>query len=132
MIRLSICGHTRLEAAKKLGMERVPCIRCDDLSPEKVKALRLADNKVGEFSIWDEDLLSEELEELAQFEDFQMLDFGFIDEKEDATNDSATDDKGVSTESEYCIIVECETESELQDTFERLSEEGYKCRISTL
>lgn len=43
-----ICGHTRLLAAKQLGMEEVPCIVADDLTDEQIKAFRLADNKVAE------------------------------------------------------------------------------------
>ena len=42
-----IAGHTRYKAAKKLGLNKVPCIVADDLTDEQVKAFRLADNKVG-------------------------------------------------------------------------------------
>jgi ParB/RepB/Spo0J family partition protein len=42
-----VAGHTRYKAAKKLGMEKVPCIVADDLSEAQIKAFRLADNKVG-------------------------------------------------------------------------------------
>lgn len=71
-----INGHTRLKAAKKLGLEEVPVIIADDLSEEQVKAFRLADNKVGEIATWDEEALAIELEELGNF-DFDMSDFGF-------------------------------------------------------
>lgn len=55
--RVIVCGHTRLMAAKSLGMSEVPCIFADDLTDEQVKAYRLADNKVAEFAEWDMDLL---------------------------------------------------------------------------
>ena len=42
-----ITGHTRLKAAKKLGIEEVPCIIADDLTPAQIKAFRIADNKVA-------------------------------------------------------------------------------------
>ena len=42
-----IAGHTRYKAAKKLGLNKVPCVVADDLMDEQVKAFRLADNKVG-------------------------------------------------------------------------------------
>ena len=42
-----IAGHTRLKAAKKLGLETVPVIIADDLTPAQVKAYRIADNKVA-------------------------------------------------------------------------------------
>lgn len=70
-----VTGHTRLKAAKKLGLAEVPCIMADDLSEEQIKAFRLADNKVSEFASWDFDLLNIELEDL----DIDMADFGFAD-----------------------------------------------------
>lgn len=69
-----IAGHTRLKASKKLGYKEVPCIIADDLTPEQIKAFRLADNKVGEMAEWDLDLLNEELEDII---DINMEDFGF-------------------------------------------------------
>ena len=58
-----VIGHCRALAAKKLGMESVPCVCVDDLTPEQVNALRLVDNKSNE-SDWDFDLLADELEGL--------------------------------------------------------------------
>ena len=55
-----VIGHCRALAAKKLGMEEVPCVCVDDLTPEQVNALRLVDNKSNE-SDWDFDLLADEL-----------------------------------------------------------------------
>ena len=48
-----VCGHTRYKAAVDLGLQSVPCIVADDLTDEQIKAFRLADNKVSEFSVWD-------------------------------------------------------------------------------
>ena len=59
-----IIGHTRLKAAKKLGLKTVPVLVRDDLSPEQVAALRLADNKTAELAEWDEPLLAAELDAL--------------------------------------------------------------------
>ena len=50
-------GHTRLKAAKKLGLQSVPCIIADDLTESQIKAFRLADNKVSEIATWNLDLL---------------------------------------------------------------------------
>lgn len=69
-----IAGHTRYEAAKRLGCRTVPCIIADDLTPEQVKAFRLADNKTAELAEWDWDLLAEEL---AEIETIDMDAFGF-------------------------------------------------------
>ena len=60
--KVLITGHTRLKAAKKLGIRKIPCIMADDLSDEQIKAFRLADNMVGESSLWDDDLLKIELD----------------------------------------------------------------------
>ncbi|MDY6148941.1 MAG: ParB N-terminal domain-containing protein [Porphyromonas sp.] len=56
-----VCGHTRLRAAKRLKMKTVPCVMADDLTPEQIKAFRLADNKTAEFASWDIDMLNSEL-----------------------------------------------------------------------
>lgn len=68
-----IAGHTRLKAAKKLGIVEVPTIMADDLTPEQARAFRLVDNKVGEIAEWDMNLLADELIGL----DFGGFDFGF-------------------------------------------------------
>lgn len=68
-----VIGHGRLLAARQAGLQRVPCVRVEDLSDAQVKALRLADNRVAE-SEWDEDLLKLELDDIA---DIDMSDFGF-------------------------------------------------------
>lgn len=67
-----VAGHTRLKAAKKLGIEKVPTITADDLTDDQIKAFRIADNKVAEFSKWDYIKLGEELGGLA----IDMSEFG--------------------------------------------------------
>lgn len=56
-----VVGHTRLEAAKELGIQKVPVVKTHDLSPDLVQEYRLVDNKTSELSLWDEDLLSTEM-----------------------------------------------------------------------
>ena len=67
-----IAGHTRYKASLKLGLETVPCIIASDLNEEQIKAFRIADNKVSEFSEWDFGKLDLELEDI----DLDMEDFG--------------------------------------------------------
>ena len=74
-----IIGHGRLEAAKKLKYESVPCTIADNLSKDEINALRLADNKLNE-SEWDMEIvnmelegLDEELKELTGFEPMEVL-----------------------------------------------------------
>ena len=84
--KVIVAGHTRLRAAKKLGLKEVPVIVAEDLTDEQVKAFRLADNKTAEFSEWNEDLLINELLEL-QTSEFEMIRFGFDEIEEDAEED---------------------------------------------
>ena len=70
-----IAGHTRLKAAKMLGMETVPVVVADNLTPAQVNAYRLADNKVAEAATWDIDALAVELEGLEVDFDMTMFDF---------------------------------------------------------
>lgn len=82
-----ICGHTRYKAAQTLGLKTVPCIVADDLTPKQIKAYRIADNKVSDYSIWDNKILLEELGDLADiFTGFDIgtLDFDVFNEKENA------------------------------------------------
>lgn len=79
-----VAGHTRHKAAKKLGLEKVPCIVADDLSDEQIRAFRLADNKTAELADWNEDLLAQEL---AEIEDIDMTLFGFGDEESDLADE---------------------------------------------
>jgi DNA modification methylase len=61
-----IVGHTRFKAAKKLGLLHVPVHIATDMSPEAVKAYRIADNRTAENAEWDFDLLPIEIGELEQ------------------------------------------------------------------
>lgn len=84
-----IIGHCRALAAKKLGMDEVPCVSMDDLTPEQVNALRLVDNKSNE-SDWDFDLLADELPGL----DLSAFDFDWglpIEEESEVIEDTAPD-----------------------------------------
>lgn len=75
-----VTGHTRLKAAKKLGMTEVPVIIADDLTPKQIKKFRLADNKVSEFSEWNDSLLDLEALDLGGFEELSQFGFDVIDE----------------------------------------------------
>ena len=69
-----IDGHTRLKAAHKPGLKQVPVIVADDLTPEQVKAFRLADNKTGELAQWD---MAKPGIELEGIDEIDMGEFGF-------------------------------------------------------
>ena len=71
-----IVGHTRLKAAEKLGLAKVPVIVASDLTDEQARAYRLADNRTGEIAMWDRPILDDELRRIL---DIDMMDFGFLE-----------------------------------------------------
>lgn len=91
-----VIGHGRLEAAKRLGYDTVPCVRADDLTEDQIKALRLADNKTNE-SDWDFDFLDLEIDDIT---DIDMSQFGFdVFDPDDYGTDFTLDD---GDKSEIC------------------------------
>lgn len=92
-----VAGHTRLKAAKQLGLEEVPCIVADDLTEEQIQAFRLADNKVSEIAEWDDTILKIELDDIVNID---MTDFGFeFDDEEEI-------EKEVEPEVEFTEVLE--------------------------
>lgn len=77
-----VCGHTRLLAAQRLGLKKVPVYVASDLTPEQVRAYRLADNKTAELATWNKERLAEELQAIAgsSFKlDLGLLGFSQVD-----------------------------------------------------
>lgn len=107
-----VAGHTRLKAAKNLGLKEVPCIIADDLTDEQIKAFRLADNKVSEAAEWDYDLLDLELDDLL---DFDMTVFGFeFEEVEEPDDDEPKENERERTMDAYNL-----------NEYDELSTEGF-------
>jgi len=91
-------GHLRLKAALHLGLETVPVVLADDLTPMQIKAFRILANRSATWADWDEDLLRLELEEL-QLDDFDLSLTGFYDDEiaellagEETTTEGNTDE----------------------------------------
>ena len=75
-----VAGHGRLEAARKLGLETVPVIVLDHLTPTQRRALVIADNRIAENAGWDEEMLSLELAELQELDyDLELTGFGNVE-----------------------------------------------------
>ena len=89
-------GHSRWKAAVRLGMEKVPCIISEN-DDETNKLDRLADNKIQEFSKWNDELLATELASL-NIDDIDMSDFGF---DYDFTNFTSSETAFVAPSVEY-------------------------------
>ena len=121
-----VIGHCRLLAAKKLKMTDVPCVCVEDLTDEQVKALRIVDNKSNE-SPWDFDFLADELAEINL--DAFNFDFGVNFDDDDT---EIKEREEIALNESISVVVECADDEEAETIFEKLSEEGYKCHISTL
>lgn len=147
-----IAGHTRIKAAKRLGMTEFPCVRADDLTKNQAKAFRLADNRIQEDSGWNIEDLQEEFESLSKngfdlsetgFSNFEIdginmnPDFFSADESEDeydtpemesgeySYEGDETDDDSEVIENDYFIsIICCRGEDELRLAAELLGEKG--------
>ena len=99
-----ICGHTRYEASKLLKLKYLPCIIAKDLTKEQIKAFRLVDNKVAEYSKWDYEKLKEELSEI----NINLMAFDFYNDL-DVSDDDFVKDTEITKEikeKEY-ICPEC-------------------------
>ena len=96
-----VAGHGRLAAAHKLGLELVPVVVLEHLSPTQRRALVIADNRIAENAGWDEAMLRIELVAL-QDDDFDVSLTGFDADAladlladEDGNGDGQTDDDAV-------------------------------------
>ena len=90
-------GHLRLKAAQQLGLETVPVVLADDLTPTQVKAFRILINQSVHWADWDDELLRQEMQALAET-DFNLDLIGFSDTELDAL--LAVEDEKVSTADE--------------------------------
>jgi len=96
-----VAGHGRAEAARKLGMDTVPVVVLDHLTPTQRRALIIADNRIAENAGWDEAMLRIELQSL-QEDGFNLDITGFdadalaeIMAGEETTVDGQTDEDAV-------------------------------------
>ncbi|MDH5187345.1 MAG: ParB N-terminal domain-containing protein [Rhodospirillaceae bacterium] len=130
-----IAGHTRYEAAKRLKLKTVPVHVAENLNAEQVKAYRIADNKVAEFSTWAEDLLTLELRDL-DAGGFDLSLTGFSSEDLEALL-SGLKDEPIKEEiaplpTTFTVTCTCEDEADQQAVYKILLARGYKCKISGL
>ena len=108
-----IAGHTRLKASERLGLDRVP-VRYMDLDPADAKLLALADNKVGELADWNDDMLSDVLNELAD-EGVDIEGIGFTTAELDrimALGVEMPEEEGTLNETDLKTVINSETDKE--------------------
>ena len=121
-----IAGNGTLQAAIALGWDTIDIVRTpDDWDANMAKAFALADNRSAELAEWDDDVLLEQLLELAN-EGFTLEDLGFTTptEKEDKPLD--TDE--IDLDERYEVVIECDNEAVQQELLLRLSKEGLNVR----
>jgi TRAP-type mannitol/chloroaromatic compound transport system permease large subunit len=127
-----VAGHTRMRAAKALGMETVPVIVADDLSDEQIRAFRIADNKVSDFSIWDNRLLLEELEAITEYDEdlftgFEMAELPGMEQYNEDGVDNKLDADEVGAM--YEVVFKSEDKEKIGEYIDELRGRGFAAVI---
>jgi ParB-like chromosome segregation protein Spo0J len=118
-------GHGRYIACKELGITEVPIIRLNELSDEQKRAYMLVHNKLTMNTDFDIELLNDELENIF---DIDMSKFDFdLGEDEEKENDIT--EPTFNYKEQYGVIVMCKNEVEQEEIYNRLTEEGYECKV---
>ena len=140
-----IVGHTRFEAAKKLGITKVP-VQIADLSETQARAYRIADNRLNQDASWDTKLLNIEFNDLLS-KDYNLDSLGFttdeldtlflkssedadiglnenIEEDLDLTQDTVSDVKMIQ------LFFNAENESKFREAINKISKENNIDNIS--
>jgi len=117
-------GNMRLKACKEAGLKEVAIIKAEDLTEEQQKQFIIKDN-VG-FGEWDwEDLANNwDAEQLTDW-GLDIPDFKHIESEE-------REDLSDKIRSEFRIEVICKDETEQEQTYNKLIEQNYECRLLTL
>lgn len=128
-----VVGHTRHAAARRLGMTEVPVRIADELTPAQARAYRILDNRAGEETEWDKELLVPELHDL-NGERFDLNLTGFdVDELEKLMAPLGDSEDGTSGEDvegdRNLLLIEVDTEQELQALYTEMQERGLQCKI---
>ena len=109
-----LCGHGRVMAAQRLGMDEVPTVCLSHLSAPQKKAYILADNKLALNAGWDNDMLKVELEDL-KISDFNLDLIGFSNEELDEIMNR--DEEPEVEEDDYDVMVSEEPKSKLGEIY---------------
>lgn len=133
-----IAGHGRVMAAKKLGIDELPCIDASHLTEAQKKAYIIADNKLALNAEWDSDLLKIEIESL-QEDDFKLdllgfdvdelngiLGFDGIAEEDEEESEQDYEDK---YKEQYGVIIMCKSAEEQEKVFNKMQQNGYEVKV---
>lgn len=120
-------GNMRLAAIIALGLKEIPdnwVRRADDLTEDEKREFIIKDN--AGFGEWDWDVLANE------WSDLPLSDWGLEVPNTDTEKESDLTDLSDSLESLFKIEVSCVNEAEQEETYNKLTEMGYQCRVLTL
>ena len=113
-----IAGHARVQAALQLGLPKVPCVDCSDMSDTQRRAYTLADNQLALHAGWDQELLSMELSDLTEL-DVDIESLGFTDgELETLSNGSGDDEDRYTQKIESPIYEPTGEQPAIEDLFD--------------
>jgi len=130
-----IAGHGRVMAARKLGIEEIPVMVASGWTEAQRRAYVLADNKIALNSGWDMDLLKVELQDIGEMS-FDLDKIGFSVEEMTSFFVETENENNIPEQKElkntFEVAIECENEMQQEDIFNRLTQEGYKCRVLTI
>lgn len=122
-------GNQRLLAIKKLGLKEIPddwVKIADDLNDEEKRRFIIEDNV--SFGDWDLDLINESYN-LDELEDWGLDLDGFGDAPGEGDKKDPFDDKGINSKDQFGVIVLCAGETDQKQIFDRLTGEGFNCKI---
>ena len=125
---LIVEGHGRQIAALELHLEKVPVIRLDHMTDDQRRDYAIRHNRTAELSEWDNETLMEEIARL------EIEGHGFAGLKFELDNmDLGTSEaKELPLNEKYQLIIDCESEEDMQSKYDQLQEVGIECRVSTL
>ena len=125
---LIVEGHGRQIAALELHLEKVPVIRLDHMTDDQRRDYAIRHNRTAELSEWDNETLMEEIARLEiEGHDFTGLKFQL-----DNMDLGVSEAKELPLNEKYQLIIDCESEEDMQSKYNQLQEVGIECRVSTL
>jgi ParB-like chromosome segregation protein Spo0J len=126
-----LAGNHTWKAAKALGWKQISAhfIDCDD---KKAMRILLADNRANDLATYDDAALAAVLKELAATDDGLTGTLFDGDSLDDVINDLQDDGTAVSFNSQYEVVIECDSEQMQAELLERLNEEGLTVRAVTV
>lgn len=120
-------GNGTFQAAQALGWTEIKIVH-SDLPPSELTAYAIADNRTAELAEWDGQVLAK----LMADEDLGDLGFESDELEKLFSQDSDPDRPVLSLDEKFEVVVECQDEPQQKQVFDRLTNEGYPCRLFTL